>query len=224
MTLVFASLVLALGGVFAVMVLRQNGRMLIRLEALERELVVWRLQISPVPNTSRPLDADPKTHRELSLTNSRINRNGLPMGAIAPTFSLPRVDGAGSVSLAGYAGRPVLLVFAAPDCGPCDSALRRLAQLPRDTAAENIVVVGRGSREANVAKLKDCPAPFPVVLQQGWEISRAYGTFTLPSACLVSASGTVSSELAVGPDAIVAMAQVLCEVVQSPPSVVRQVV
>lgn len=221
-TLVFAVAVLALGSGFTVMLLRQQGRMLIRLEALERELVVWRLQGGHESVSSRGVLGDPvpqaKQPQELSLAKSRINRNGLPRGSAAPAFSLPRADGKGVVSLSDYAGRPMLLVFASPECGPCDMAMSRLARLPPEAVGPNVVVVGRGTPEANLAKVREHQPPFPVVLQEGWEVSRAYGTFTLPSACLVDAAGKVSSDLVVGPDAIVAMAEVLCETSQLPAS------
>src|SRR5206468_1918024 len=52
-----------------------------------------------------------------SLSESRLNRGGLPAGTPAPAFRLPRLDG-GEISLEEYRGRRVLLVFSDPHCGP----------------------------------------------------------------------------------------------------------
>jgi cytochrome c biogenesis protein CcmG/thiol:disulfide interchange protein DsbE len=51
------------------------------------------------------------------------------VGAVAPPFTLRRLDGPGRVSLASYRGRPVVLNFWASWCEPCKS---EAAVLERD--------------------------------------------------------------------------------------------
>ncbi len=57
----------------------------------------------------------PKLPGRKSLTESRIERNGLSAGTVAPEFTLPDVKGV-TISLEKYRGRRVLLVFSDPHC------------------------------------------------------------------------------------------------------------
>jgi hypothetical protein len=51
-------------------------------------------------------------------TPNRAGRTRLKPGTPAPDFTLPRVGG-GEASLEDFRGRPVLVVFVQPGCGPC---------------------------------------------------------------------------------------------------------
>src|SRR5262249_47109247 len=125
--------------------LRQNGRILDRLEALE------------VPEAGEPaMRRQGRVFVDRSLAASRINRDGLKPGVAAPAFSLPTVDGH-TVALADYAGRRVLLVFSDPECGPC------LEMLPRLDAAARVsdvplLVISPGGVDANRRQLIEARA------------------------------------------------------------------
>jgi hypothetical protein len=123
--------------------LRQNGRMLLRLEELEKRLDELEFGEDEQP-VSLPVGveaslADPSTpdrnreHESLvtsaatgngesrasrfanqSLARSKIKRDGLKAGTPAPDFRLPRLDGRGELSLSELRGRRVLLVFSSP--------------------------------------------------------------------------------------------------------------
>ena len=90
--------------------LRQQGRILLRLDGLEK------VGAGPVPGL-----------RTRPLSESRIVRDGLKAGTPAPGFSLPDIHG-GTVSLNQFRGRKVLLVFSDPQCGPCDVLATKLAR------------------------------------------------------------------------------------------------
>jgi peroxiredoxin len=183
--------------------LRQNGRILLRVEALEAEIErLGSLRESVGGQAGEESAARPFGDR--SLAGSRINRNGLPPGTIAPAFTLPRLDG-GDLSLSDYAGRPVLLVFSDPDCGPCNVLAPKLERLSKETPAVNVVMVSRGDPDRNRQKVAEFGLTFPVVLQDQWKLSREYAKFATPIAYLIDGEGRVAADVALGIDAILAL-------------------
>src|SRR5579859_6880444 len=99
--------------------LRQNGRMLLRLEELEK-----RLDALEFDEPSGPL--------------------GLPLDSPAPDFHLPHLVGKRH-SLAEYRGQPLLLIFFNPACGFCRELAPKLAQFAEGAQ----VPEGRGPRGPN---------------------------------------------------------------------------
>jgi len=148
-----------------------------------------------------------RLNSERSLSESRIERNGLRAGTPAPRFRLPDLQGH-SVSLDDYRGRRVLLVFSDPHCGPCDELAPQLAsfyQEHRDNG-QAVILVGRGSTEENRAKAEKFGFEFPVVIQDKWKLSKEYGIFATPVAFLIAEDGVIARDVAVGKDAILALA------------------
>src|SRR5438094_694668 len=86
---------------FCYLLLRQNGRILLRLEAIEDYL-------------DRLAEAQESSHSggngNRPLSESRIKRDGLSQGTSAPELRLPLVEG-GEVALSDFRGKRVLLVF-----------------------------------------------------------------------------------------------------------------
>ena len=155
-------------------VLRQNGRLLLRIEALENK--------APVP-----VEAPPP---------------GLAMDSVAPGFSLKDLAGK-KVTLDGLCqqGKPVLLLFSEPGCGACDAALPEVAQWQREYADRLLVVpISRGEAQANRAK-SEKHGVGNMLLQVDREVAGAYLADNTPSAVMVR-DGRVASSLASGTDAI----------------------
>jgi peroxiredoxin/uncharacterized membrane protein YphA (DoxX/SURF4 family) len=155
--------------------LKQNGRLLLRLEAIEAKL---------------------------GIDSAAALAPGLPAGAAAPSFMLPSLDD-GRVSLATlrHRGLPVLLVFAEPGCGACEALLSDVGVWQRRHADRlTVAVVSRGDAETNRTKAARHEVR-RVLLQQDREVSEAYKVAGIPSAVLIT-EGAVSSPLAVGADAI----------------------
>jgi peroxiredoxin len=157
---------------------------------------------------ARPAGGRKQLPGERPLSESRIERDGLKAGAIAPKFSLPDITG-DTVTLDTYRGRRVLLVFTDPHCGPCDALAPDLAHLGRQgrEGELSIVIIGRGDVEENRRKAEQYEFTFPVALQKRWEVSKAYGIFATPVGFLIDEHGVIVRDAAVGPDAIVALAQ-----------------
>jgi peroxiredoxin len=103
----------------------------------------------------------------------------------------------------------VLLVFTDPDCGPCDALAPRLAQLARERRTDglSVLVIGRGGPQENRIKAERFKFTFPVALQKRWEVSKAYGIFATPVGFLIDEHGVIVRDVALGPDAIVGLAE-----------------
>ena len=167
--------------------------------------------------------------KQRSLTNSKINRDGLKAGTLAPDFTLPRLDGKGDLSLSELRGKRVLLVFSSPGCEPCNALAPELEDFhlrqvkvgrvtpcapQRDGMFRNgtqgtdapypisVVMISKGEPKENRAKVKEHGLTFPIVLQQQWEISRRYAMFATPVAYLINEQGVTEKDVAVGADQI----------------------
>lgn len=130
---------------------------------------------------------------------------GLPAGAQAPGFRLPRVDGSGEIALADYRGRRVLLVFSDPACGPCDELATKLEQRHRATSDAQILMVSRRDREANQAMIAEHGLTFPVLLQHHLDLSREYGLLAAPVAYVIDQHGAIAADVAIGAEAILTL-------------------
>ncbi|MGA8428620.1 MAG: redoxin domain-containing protein [Candidatus Sulfotelmatobacter sp.] len=166
-----------------------------------------RIASSAIP----PIDAKHERSRlknERPLSESLIERNGLRPGTPAPDFQLPDLQGH-QVSLRDYDGRRVLLVFSDPNCGPCDELAPHLARLHEEHRGNglSLLLVGRGEAEENRKKAEKFGFEFPVVLQDKWKLSKEYGIFATPVAFLISENGVIAKEVAVGKEAILALAR-----------------
>jgi len=139
----------------------------------------------------------------LAITDSKLNRNGLPAGTEAPNFTLPDLNGR-EHTLADYRGKRLLLVFSDPGCGPCQTLAPSLAQLADTHRGNNlnVLMVSKGDVEANKQKAKEHGFTFPVVLQRNWEVSKEYAMFATPIGYLIDERGVLASDVAVGGDAI----------------------
>ena len=181
------ALVLVLGSNVAALLslLRRNGVLLLRVETLEAALMEHNV---PIPD---PPDREGK---------------GLPVGSAAPEFELASIDG-GAITLTSLlsGGRPALLVFTSPRCGPCEGLMPKVAAWQRELVADlNVAVLADGDREENQAKLQEHGLR-NVLIQEQTDVAERYVARATPSALLVSADGRIASALAAGGDSISAL-------------------
>jgi len=193
--------VLAMQGWFVFELLRQHGRILGRLEALEARASESRA--GPDAHNAAPALAIPP---DGSATNGHTP--GLPIGAVAPDFDLTSLGGP-RVSLATLraAGTPVLLIFSDPGCGPCNALLPDIADWQRLHAEQlTIVIISRAGADSNRAKAKEHRLR-DVLLQEDREVSTLYQARGTPSAVMVSVDGRIASSLSSGAVAISALVE-----------------
>jgi len=173
----------------------------------DQVLALARTIATSVPDSSEGKLARARLKTERSLAESRIERNGLPVGTPAPKFQLPDLHGR-LVSMDDYRSQRVLLVFSDPHCGPCDELAPHLARFHRRYRSNglSLIMIGRGEIDENREKAEKFGFEFPVVLQDKWKLSKEYGIFATPVAFLIAENGLIAQDVAVGKDAILALA------------------
>jgi methylamine dehydrogenase accessory protein MauD len=158
--------------------LRQNGRLARRLEAVEEGLA----EAGFAPAASE---------------NGSLRRAGLPVGTSAPAFGLPNLEGE-EVTLDALRspGRPVLLFFTDPWCGYCEELLPEVGRWQDELADRvTIALVSRDDPKENRA-ISEEHGLSRVLLQEDWEVADVYRVSGTPSAVLVQPDGTMGSFLA----------------------------
>ena len=187
------------GGWLGWQLLRQNGRLLLRLEALEQ-----RLDESEFGGPATP--------------------EGLAVGSVVPEFDLPDLTGKRR-TLVGFRARPLLVVFFNPGCGYCRALAPKLAALAQrsevsgqrsddqshvTSATANghplLLVITTGDAEKNRQFFREHKITSPVLLQKDSEVATAYQANGTPTGYLVNAEGKIASKLAVGAEALLALA------------------
>src|SRR5919107_1494591 len=150
---------------FLVHLLRQNGRLLVRLEAVEATLTEGG-SVAPSQNGT-----------------ARHEAEGLPVGSTAPEFVLSGLHGESlTLDALRSSGKPVMALFTDPGCGPCNAMLPDVGRCQQEHAQKlTLALVSRGGVEENKTKAQE-HALKKVVLQKDWEVSESYEIRGTPSA------------------------------------------
>ena len=164
--------------------LRQQGRLLLRIEAVEGHL----------------------TDAGFAPLADSVGESGLAVGTQAPTFGLSSLQGElFTLDALRARGKPVLLLFSDPTCGPCTAIWPEVGRWQRDYASKlTLVVISLGTSQANRSKMSEYGITH-LLLQKDREVAQAYQAAATPSAVLIDAAGNIGSSLAQGADAIRAL-------------------
>jgi cytochrome c biogenesis protein CcmG, thiol:disulfide interchange protein DsbE len=120
-----------------------------------------------------------------------------PAGTVAPTLRLPGLDG-GTVDLASYRGRPVLVNFWATWCAPCVREFPLLRRTLDQHRGDRLVVLGvlvNDSADKARAFVRQHGGAWPVGLDRGGRAVAAYKLVGLPQSVFVRRDGTLSSRV-----------------------------
>jgi peroxiredoxin/uncharacterized membrane protein YphA (DoxX/SURF4 family) len=171
--------------VFLVHLLRQNGRLLVRLEAVEATLAEGG-SVAPSQNGTALHQAE-----------------GLPVGSTAPDFVLSGLHGETlTLEALRSSGKPVMALFTDPGCGPCNAMLPDVGRWQEEHAQKlTLALVSRGEVEENKTKAQEHGLT-NVLLQKDWEVSQSYEVRGTPSAVLISPDGKITTPVSGGVEGI----------------------
>ena len=186
MTIVFGTvlpwLLIAIGTWLAYQLVRQNGRILLRLEAIENRI-------------------------EPRAAAKGLEAGGLPLGTVAPDFELPDLTGVRH-KLSEFRQQNVLLVFFNPQCGYCTKMAADLAALPAEAGDQRPVpiVVTTGDAEENRKLVEQYGIRCLVLLQEQMEVAAKYRAQGTPMGYRIDGAGRIASALAVGAEPLLRLA------------------
>jgi len=118
--------------------------------------------------------------------------SGLAVGEVAPTTSLPQLEGSGSGSLADYRGRWVLVNFWASWCIPCREEAPALEAFQRRHGDGDFTVLGIDSRDLSGdgrAFVRRFALSYPQLRDGDGAIAHEYGTTGVPENFLIDPQG-----------------------------------
>ncbi|HET7572521.1 MAG TPA: redoxin domain-containing protein [Gaiellaceae bacterium] len=121
------------------------------------------------------------------------------VGAAAPAFTLRRLDGPGSVSLASLHGKPVVLNFWASWCIPCKTEAKALEAAWTRYRSRGVVFVGVDYHDVTVDARRFVAAhrlTFPMLEDGSGDVTSRYGISQVPETYVLGRDGRVVAHLA----------------------------
>lgn len=119
------------------------------------------------------------------------SRDGLPEGMSVPSWEA--TDALGErYSRDSLLGSPAMILFAEPDCAPCQETMKQVAAHRRELPADvRILVVGTGDDEVNLAFLAEHGLDVPILKHWRRELARTFRVLATPFGFGIDAAGVV---------------------------------
>lgn len=142
----------------------------------------------------------------LNREEATLPDEGLPVGAMAPAFSLIGVDDEHlnrTITLDDLLadGKPIMLFFASPNCVPCKSLLPAVKAWEREYGDRlAFVVISKGKSDETFDHMTKYNLNH--LLQADSSVADAYRSRWTPGAVLIDADGKIASEMTYGEDEI----------------------
>lgn len=136
-------------------------------------------------------------------------------GDRAPDFDLPALDG-GTVRLADFRGRPLVVNFWASWCTPCRKEFPLLAQALAQHDELAVVGVTYRDIESDSRRFaREQRARWPLAVDEDGDVARLYGVRAIPQTFFVRRDGTIA-ERVFGFSSEDALASRLTKILRSP--------
>ena len=119
--------------------------------------------------------------------------DGLPVGAVAPSWQLTERGGA-AASSSSMRGKRHLVLFADADCRACDALVPEVIEAASSDRLIPAVIVGRGVASATPAAWVSHGEGVIVGVEQGVEVSEAFRTEVSPHAFVIDEGGFVAAQ------------------------------
>ena len=168
-------------------IVKQQGRILLRLDQLEQNAQAARVGLEKPGEEAEP--------------------PGLPLQSDFPAFKFPDLAGR-PVALEAFRGKRVLLVHWNFECGFCDSIAAELGRLETNFEKQNVqlVLLAYGDARSNQEHAAEHGLKCPILLMKDEEKAAPFEQEGTPVAYLLDEEGRVAAPLARGADGVLALA------------------
>ncbi len=168
-------------------IVKQQGRILLRLDQLEQKA--------------------PAAGVGLEKPGGEAEPSGLPLQSEFPAFSFPDLAGK-AVALETFRGKRVLLVHWNFECGFCDSIAAELGRLQTSFEKQNVqlLLLTYGEARSNLEQAAEHALKCPILLMKDEEKAAPFDHEGTPVAYLLDEEGRVDAPVARGADQTLALA------------------
>ncbi len=162
-------------------------------------VIVTALVLISLQRRARKQDAERAAHER----SHSEHPQGLALNTIAPPFEITAYHG-GTRTLSDllHPGKPLLLIFTSPSCGPCVALFQEIKEWQQAHSDHlTIALISKGTIKDNFVNVARNSLG-QVLLQQEREVAEKYQARVTPTAVLVNTDGRIGSELAAGAEQI----------------------